>query len=128
MRVAVSVWGDRVSPVLDTASTIRVAEIGEGKLREGCIDVRLDDMEFCRRCSRICGMGIDVIICGAVSKTMATMLEAAGVKVVSGISGNCDRIMDAYLDGTLFSSRFRMPGYGDRKIPGAEGGEPQGIE
>jgi predicted Fe-Mo cluster-binding NifX family protein len=111
MRVAVSVWGERVSPVLDTASTIRIAEIGGENLREGCFDVRLDDMEFCRRCSRICGLGIDVIICGAVSKAMSIMLEAAGIKVISGISGNCDRVVDAYFDGTLSSPRFRMPGY-----------------
>ena len=124
MRVAVSVWGERVSPVLDTASTFRIAEIGEEGDCQGCYDIRLEEKEFCRRCSRICGMGIDTLICGAVSRAMSTMLEASGITVISGISGNYARVMDAFSGGTLFTPRFMMPGYGDRLDPGPEDDEP----
>ncbi len=113
MRVAVSVWGERVSPVLDTASRLRIADVEEQGRCEASFDVWLEEREFCRRCSRICGMRIDVMICGAVSRAMSTMLEASGIKVISGISGNYDEVFDAYSKGSLFSPRFMMPGYGE---------------
>ena len=114
MRVAVSVWGERVSPVLDTASRLRIADVEEEGRCDDSFDVWLEEREFCRRCARICGMRIDVIICGAVSRAMSTMLEATGIKVISGISGNYDEVFGAYSEGSLFSPRFMMPGYGEK--------------
>jgi predicted Fe-Mo cluster-binding NifX family protein len=111
MRIAVSVWGERVSPVLDAASTIRVAETGDEDRDAECYDIRLENRDLHWRCSRICGLEIDTIICGAVSKEMSALLEASGIKVISGIAGNYDRVMEAYRDGSLGSSRFAMPGY-----------------
>jgi predicted Fe-Mo cluster-binding NifX family protein len=114
MRVAVPVWGERVSPVLDTASRLRIAEFEKGEKEcENCFEVWLEEREICRRCARICGMRIDLIICGAVSRAMSTMLEAAGVRVISGIAGTYDNVFKAYSDGDLFSARFMMPGYSD---------------
>ena len=45
-----------------------------------------------------------------MSDAFFTLLQEARIQLVTGIAGEIDEVIDAYRNGTLGQSRFRMPG------------------
>lgn len=109
MKIAVSVWEGRVSPVFDTASRLWVLdaeETGEASRFE----VFLDEQTCSRKCSRIQVLGVKVLICGAISRYFQGILSASGIRVIPWVCGAASEVVNAYMDGTLFQPRYLMPG------------------
>lgn len=122
MRVAAPVWDEKISPVLDTASRLRVLEIGV--LKEASrFEVDFVEKDIAKRCALVRNLGIDVIICGAVSRQFSSMLAASGVRMVPGISGPVETVVSAYLKGRLADSNFFLPGYDSGAWPVSETSE-----
>ncbi|MBW1769421.1 MAG: NifB/NifX family molybdenum-iron cluster-binding protein [Deltaproteobacteria bacterium] len=110
MKIAIPIWEKGISPVFDTASRFLIIEVDDQK-ETSRFEIYLDEHDLPRRCYRIHEMGIDILICGAISRPFSSMLIATGVDVVPGISGQTEEVLGAYLKGDLFSSRrFLMPG------------------
>jgi hypothetical protein len=47
---------------------------------------------------------------GALRDFFFDLLEAAGVDLIPGISGDIKDVLEAYLKGTLNQPKFKMPG------------------
>ena len=109
MRVAISIWDDRISPVLDTASKLLVIE-NKTQRETSRFETYLVGQDIYRRCAFIQRLDLDVLICGAVSRQMSGMLTSSGIKVISEISGPAEAVLDAYFQGRLMNSRYFMPG------------------
>ena len=109
MKVGISVWEGKVSPLLDTASHFLVCRV-EKQREVGRFETYLEVQELSLRCSRIKGLGVDALICGAVSRPFLSMLTGLGVEVIPWIAGASEDVLGAYLVGDLFCARFRMPG------------------
>ena len=109
MRIAVSIWEDKISPVIDTASKLLIIE-NETQKATSSFEVYLLEQDIPQRCSFIRGLDLDVLICGAVSRQLAGRLQASGIKIISGISGLAEDVLEAYLQGAPLQSRFFMPG------------------
>lgn len=109
MRIAVPIWEDKISPVLDTASKLMVIENNDHR-EVTRFEVYLLEQDTSKRGSFIRGLDIDVLICGAVSRQLLGMLEASGIEIISGISGPAEEILEAYLQRGLLHSGFFMPG------------------
>jgi len=62
---------------------------------------------------------IRVLICGAIRGCALHQLENAGIHVISWVTGDIDRVVAAYRDGSLNSAEFIMPGC---HKPGHHGG------
>jgi predicted Fe-Mo cluster-binding NifX family protein len=107
--VALPVWGGRISPVFDAAGHLLVVE-AEGGMEVDRREVPLEDGPLPSRARRLSELGVDVLICGAISRTLVDLLEDAGIKVVPWISGEPDPVLAAYLEGGLPDSGFTMPG------------------
>jgi len=109
MRIAIPIWGDKVSPLLDTASRLLVVELGdEGETSR--FQIFLDEQNISRRSLRIRSLNIDTLICGAVSRPFFSMLLSAGIEIIADISGDPENVLQAYMSGNIFHSRFLMPG------------------
>jgi len=109
MKIAVSVWEGKVSPVFDTASRLLVLDMEE-KRETSRFEIYLDEQTLIRKCSRIRGLDVEVLICGAISRYFHGILTASGISVIPWICGAASEAVEAYIDGTLFRSRFLMPG------------------
>ena len=116
MRIAVSIWEDKVSPVLDTATRLLIIERGSQR-EESRFEVYLIQQDISQRCFFIRGLELDVLICGAVSRRFSGMLSASGIQIISGISGPAEDVLEAYIQGNLFQSRFLMPGFKSSNFP-----------
>jgi predicted Fe-Mo cluster-binding NifX family protein len=108
MRIAIPIWNNKISPVFDTALNLLVLDI-----EDGCVTARsvksMQGKDLNRRCSHINELGVDVLICGAISHNLHGMLSSQGVDVIEEISGFADDIVDAYLKGNLLDSEYMMP-------------------
>ena len=110
MKLAIPIWEGKVSPVFDTASRLLVLQI-DGRQEVSRFETYLDEQDITRRCLRLRGLEIQVLICGAVSRHLCMMLlSMAGIEVIPWVSGPVQEVLDAYLKGELFHSRFLMPG------------------
>jgi predicted Fe-Mo cluster-binding NifX family protein len=109
MRIAVSIWEDKISPVLDTASKLLIVE-NKTQAESSRFEANLFEQDVPQRCSFIRGLDLDVLICGAVSRQLSGMLKASGIKIISGISGPAEDVLKAYLQEGLLHSGFFMPG------------------
>ncbi len=114
MKIGIPIWEDRISPVLDTASRLLIVEVVDRK-EASRFETYLEEQDVCHRCVRIRGLGIDTLICGAISRAFSKILEASGITVVPGISGHPEDVLNAYLQGDLSHSRFLMPGFKRKK-------------
>ena len=111
MRIGIPIWGDKISPVLDTASRILILDV-ENSNESSRFEIYLDERDLSRKCYRIQGLNIHIMICGAISNPFSSLLKAAGIKIIPGISGQTEDVLEAFLQGNLpQSSQFFMPGY-----------------
>jgi len=110
MRIALPIWEDRLSPVLDTAPRLLIVdESVPGKRTH--FEAHLSEQDVLHRAKLVARLKIDVLICGAISRPFKEMLCAKGVQVISGLSGPIEDIVEAFFDGRLDQMEFLMPGY-----------------
>jgi len=110
MRLALPVWENRISPVLDTATRFLIVEISE-RGEHSRSEILLDESDISRKCRKIGSLGVNGVICGAVTRRFSELLAELGVRIVPGVSGQPDEILDACLEGRLVHSKFLMPGW-----------------
>ena len=109
MKVAMPTWSDRVSPVFDVAKRLLVVMLKDGReaSRE---EAAIEEPQFAARVGRITQLGVDVLICGAISMPLEAMLVSAGVRVIPHTCGTVEDIVLAFASGQLTDETFLMPG------------------
>ena len=111
MRVAFTAWEDRISPVFDSARRLLIANI-ENEQVIGRQYEPFNPQLISRLGEILKSMGIEVLICGAISQTPSAVIEASGVKLISFVGGKIDDILESYAKGVRIVPEFSMPGCG----------------
>jgi len=114
MRVGIPIWNGRVSPVLDTAERIVVVDTDTGT-PETRTEEAIEEGALPLRAARLAGLGLDLLVCGAVSRPLAELLGASGVRLEAWVSGDLEDVLSAVRTGRLDRPRYRMPGCGRRQ-------------
>ncbi len=98
MKAAFAVWNNRIAPVLDVA---RVVHLVEAESRRILIetDESLPGDPDPEKALRLTELGVDVLVCGAISRPMLAAIAAHGREVIQ-----------AWLSGALEKEVFAMPG------------------
>ena len=113
-RVAIPVFGSRVSPVLDSCHRMVVVDIEKGReIRRQ--ELTLEKMSIHERIEVMARWGIRKIICAGVSDVMCKFLAGKNIALVSGIAGELEKIINAYICNRLDDACFVMPGKRDEK-------------
>ncbi len=117
MKVAITVWQNRISPLFDATRKLLISVIHDGVVIEKHL-VSLDCISPFSRAATLETLGIDILICGGVSDFFARLIEARGIQIIPFVSGRVDEIIDAYLKNILGHKRFKMPGcaHGQQKL------------
>ena len=109
MKVAISTWDDRISPVFDVARRLLVVDI-EGDAEIGRGDVIVGEIAAATRAKQLADLGVNVLICGAISRPLEQMLVSAGVTVMPHTCGPVEDVLRAFMSGQLTEHAFLMPG------------------
>ena len=119
MKVAIPQWRDRVSPVFDVARTVVLFDIADGReLGHKVVSLSADDLF--QRAEQLHRLGAQVLICGAISRSLETALVSTGILVVPYICGPVEVVLHAFLDDRLQDEAYLMPGcdHGGRRQGG----------
>ena len=106
MRIAIPVWNGRVSPVFDVARSIRVVDLNGGAVSRQANHT----LENEARPSKLVKLGVDLLICAAISAPLEARLRVSGIEVVSGTCGTVEEIVEAFGSGDKELTKFRSPG------------------
>jgi predicted Fe-Mo cluster-binding NifX family protein len=109
MKIAISCRAGRVSPVFDVAKHLLLIDIEESA-ESARSENNIDETDLLSRATYVAELGADVLICGAISRPLQMILEAKGVEVIGQVCGNIEKILQAFLKGSLNDESFLMPG------------------
>ena len=122
-KVAIPIWQDRVSPVMDSACQLMVADFDQEKvIARKTVDI--PQLHTVQKVRFLNDLGIGILICGAISQEMESLLASSGIEVNPFFRGNISDIIDAFCNGSLQNEHYFLPGcrYGGR---GRRGGHCQ---
>ena len=136
--LAIPVFRARVAPVLDWCSKIiLIPEEGADAASGLQIDVMEEDTFRLMRTLR--EQGTKTLICGALSPEMLNYGESIGLRIIHGIAGDIEEVLQAYREQKLDQPKYWLPGCrGQRRYKGGarctgkgkdvitSGGEPGG--
>ena len=109
MKIAIPIYNDSISNVFDFAHKLLLVEI-ENCREVGRSEVALQVQSLPERAGSLKPLGVDVLLCGAISRALANMVTASGIEVLPYVTGPVDDVLQAYLTGRLIQPRFIMPG------------------
>lgn len=98
--IAVPVFQDRVSPLMDVSNRYIIYETEDGKIKQR-IDISLNADGESQRVEKLKEIGVNTIICGAVSGYVAHIVGEKGMRLLSMIYGPIDEIIEHYLKNSL---------------------------
>ena len=108
-RVVIPVHNGRVSPVLDVARCLVLVEADDGK-EVARTEQRVDVTVPHHRAKWLLDHAVNVVICGAISFPLATLIQSYGIQLYPSIVGGLEDVIEGYLTGALQQPQFIMPG------------------
>jgi len=109
LKIAITVWGNRVSPVFDAAGTLLVAQIENRMVIKKSYttfnpSIPSDLIKTLKK------MQIPVLICGAISTKPADLIVENDIKLISFVTGNAVKLLDNFARKQTIEKIFMMPG------------------
>jgi predicted Fe-Mo cluster-binding NifX family protein len=114
MRLAVPIWEGRISPLLDVATRLMGVDVIGG-------EAAFTEIHPLARADRACAvteLGVNVLICGAITRDLEQRLVASGVEVIAEIRGDAREVVRAAIEGKLLQPCFLLPGSHSRRRSG----------
>lgn len=114
MKIALTVWGRWISPVFDSAQTLLIVNIDNGRVSDS------QQVPFDAECPQalvklLNKLGVSRLICGAISEYPAKILESESLQLTPFITGCIDEIVHELSKGKSISRSYLMPGCRCRK-------------
>lgn len=109
MKIALSIFKDSISTVFDAADQLLILE-ENGTNGHKRTMVKLGSTDPANRATQIKDQGIDVLICGAISRPLQAAITSLGIAVYPFVRGPVEEIIAAHQNGQLSSEIFALPG------------------
>ncbi len=109
MKAAFAHWNQRIAPVFDVAREVAVVEVRDGQVVGERFE-SLPEQDPTRRALRLAELGVELLVCGAISRPLHSLVSSYGIRVMPFMSGDLGRIVSAWAQGDLTEESFAMPG------------------
>jgi len=117
MKIAIPIWKGCVSSAFDFSHTLLLVELENGRETKRT-EISSPAQSISEKANQLKTLGVEVLICGAISRSLALLVRASGIEVLPYVVGQVDEIVEAYLMGRLLQREFILPG----SWPGARRG------
>jgi predicted Fe-Mo cluster-binding NifX family protein len=109
MKIAIPYCRGRVSPVFDVAENLYLIEARDGR------EISREKLELSQngvfgKAGELSGLGVELLICGAISGIQETALTNAGIQVAGFICGDIETVIAAFINGNFVNTQLQMPG------------------
>lgn len=109
MRVAISEWQGRISPVFDAATHLLIADV-ENERSTGKHTICLCSDGVQSRAQEVASHNVDMLICGAISRPLELALLNVGIEIIPQTCGEVETVLAAFAAGRFNQEAFLMPG------------------
>lgn len=128
MRIVITFWNNRVSPVFDVSGEAMLFN-SEGVWVNSAQHLVFPDLCARDKVAYLIEARTNQLVCGAISREAHVAATDAGIKVYPFIAGDVREVLQACLVGRLETAEFSMPGcvcgkmcFGSCDMAGEEGG------
>jgi predicted Fe-Mo cluster-binding NifX family protein len=100
MKIGISLFNHRVSPLFDDCPEIWIVELRNGQV----VNQETWAVENCHlqdRIDRLAANGVEKIICGGIDSNCMDRLEHRGIDVLYNVAGEAGDVLDLFLRGRL---------------------------
>ncbi|MBN1561899.1 dinitrogenase iron-molybdenum cofactor biosynthesis protein [candidate division KSB1 bacterium] len=112
MRVAITTWQERISPLFDTSQWLQITDVDEDGLKSHL--EYMGDQPPLAKVEKLKNLRADILICGAITRPVYMELIRSGMAVHPFICGRVEEVLEVYRRNRKIEGRFAMPGYGRR--------------
>ncbi len=109
MKSGITIWNNRIAPVFDVAGTILVINANDPT---AAAETRALPQSPFAKIEALAQSGIEVLVCGAISRPLLRSACAAGLKVIPFTAGNVDEVIQSLHRGDIEAVAGTMPGCG----------------
>jgi predicted Fe-Mo cluster-binding NifX family protein len=109
MKIALPIFGSRISPRFDYASFFLIVTVEEGKIIDRT-EISVSDADCWRRIEAIRELGVESLICGGIDENSARILENHKIQLIPWIAGEVENTLKNYLKGNLTPCLGGSPG------------------
>ena len=109
MKTAFAVWNNRIAPLFDVARRLIVvdpAAAGE----DVQIQVLLTGDPPLQKAQQLSELGVDCLVCGAISRPLKSVLMARGIRLFAYVAGDVQVVIDAWRRQPGAIETYAMPG------------------
>jgi len=108
MKVAIPLFGDRVSPRFAFAPEVLIAEI-EGNEVNGRRRIPTGGMSPHQIVMVLAAQGAETIICAGIAPFCQNIVAARGIRLIPGIIGYAEEVLAAFIAGSLRPGPVGLP-------------------
>ena len=108
MKIALSIWNNRISPVFDVARQVLVLDVVQGEVVNSHLET-LPDIPG-QRLATLQHLQVKALVCGAISQPLVVHAQSLGMEVLPFVAGEVDDVVTACVSGVLDNPCFAMPG------------------
>jgi len=109
LKLALTIWGNRISPVFDSARKLLIVEVKNTKVVKR--QYKTINFEMASDLAQILpDLKINILICGAISKGFSDVIETSAIKLIPFITGHVDAVLESYIENNRVIAEFFMPG------------------
>ncbi|MCA1796577.1 MAG: hypothetical protein LC645_03375 [Geobacteraceae bacterium] len=109
MKMGITIWNERIAPVFDVAGNVYIVDTTENTPTGESIS--LPQAPFAK-IDFLLQAGVEVLICGAISRPLLRSAHGAGLKVIPFVSGSVAEVLASWSAGELETAARTMPGCG----------------
>ncbi len=107
MDICIAGYQNRVATLLETATELRLYSLEGSRV----VQSGMTAMPIAGACilpTYLKSMGVEIVICGGLGKTVQDGFEAMGIRVISWVKGPIEAVLEAYLEDAM--DTMTMPG------------------
>jgi predicted Fe-Mo cluster-binding NifX family protein len=100
MRIAIPVFGSKISPRFDCAGHMLMVEVTDGSVAGRWMEA-IEPFRWRQQLNALKEKGVEVMLCGGIRRCDHFQLISIGVRVHAGLVGEVDDILAAFLRGEI---------------------------
>lgn len=114
MKVAIPIFGPRVSPRFDFAPALLIFTLQNGRVIERA-EISLSTWNLWQRLEKIKEWQVHTLICGGIDGYSERMLRSQKIEVIPWVAGEAEKALQTFLKGKLQPGMVVYPGCGRRR-------------
>jgi predicted Fe-Mo cluster-binding NifX family protein len=109
LKIAVTIWGNRVSPVFDAAKTLLIADM-ENQMILNKNYISFDPGSPEELIKLLKKIRVSILVCGAISTGPADLFVENDIKLISFVTGNALEFIETFARRQIIEKSYMMPG------------------